>query len=140
MSKFKDRLWRELVHDHGEDLAQIPRPGVKRSRRARPRVLAGTSLGLAGVSAAVTLAVGAASTAPAFAVTPNHDGTVQVVIFRRAGIAGANAKLSAMGIRARIVAVSADCQLKHRVNGGAVTLVPRSLAAETIAAEPAVER
>ena len=91
MSKFKDRLWRELVRDHGKDLAQITRPEVKRSRRARPRVLAGTSLGLAGVGAAVVLAVGAASTSPAFAVTPNHDGTVQVTIFRRAGIAGANA-------------------------------------------------
>ena len=76
MSKFKDRLWRELVRDHGKDLAQITRPEVKRSRRARPRVLAGTSLGLAGVRAAVVLAVGAASTSPAFAVTPNHDGTV----------------------------------------------------------------
>ena len=55
MSKFKDRLWRELVREHGADLAQIRRPAAKHARRARPRVLAGTTLGLAGAGTALAL-------------------------------------------------------------------------------------
>ena len=42
MSKFKDRLWREIVREHGADLAQI-QDGARQPRRARPRVLAGTA-------------------------------------------------------------------------------------------------
>jgi F0F1-type ATP synthase membrane subunit c/vacuolar-type H+-ATPase subunit K len=120
MTKFKDRLWRDLVREYGEDLGEIRRPAGKHSRRGRPRVLAGAAVGLAGAGAAVAIVLGAASTAPAFAVTPNHDGTIQVKIFRSAGIPGANARLSAMGIRARVVAVAAGCQA-HGVRGVAVS-------------------
>jgi F0F1-type ATP synthase membrane subunit c/vacuolar-type H+-ATPase subunit K len=124
MTNFKDRLWRDLVREYGEDLGEIRRPAGKHSRRGRPRVLAGAAVGLAGVGAAVAIVLGAASTAPAFAVTPNHDGTIQVRIFRSAGIPGANARLSAMGIRARVVAVAAGCQARW-VTGVAMAPVAR---------------
>jgi hypothetical protein len=111
MSKFKDRLWRELVRDHGAELAQLTRPAAAHGRRARPRVLAGTTLGLAGVGATLTLILTAASTTPAFAVTQNRDGSVSVKILRLAGIQAANAKLHALGVRAQVVQVSAGCTI-----------------------------
>jgi hypothetical protein len=111
MSKFKDRLWRELVRDHGAELAQLTRPAAAHGRRARPRVLAGTTLGLAGVGATLTLILTAASTTPAFAVTQNRDGSVSVKIMRLAGIQAANAKLHALGVRAQVVQVSAGCTI-----------------------------
>ena len=110
MSRFKDRLWRELLREHGADLAKMTRPAARRGRRARPRVLAGTTAGLAGVGIVLALALSAASSSPAFAVTPIRDGTVQVVIKRLSGISGANMKLASLGIRARIVEVLAGCK------------------------------
>lgn len=107
MSRFKDRLWSELVREHGADLAQMSAPaGIPGNRR---RMLAGTGLGVvaAGISAALVLVT--AGTGPAFAVTRNHDGSVSVVITRMAGISGANAKLAALGYRARLVQVTAAC-------------------------------
>jgi hypothetical protein len=118
MSKFEDHLWREFERHHGHELEPGTPPTVKR-RRARPRVLAGTTLGLAGVGAALALVLGAAGTSPAFAVTPNHDGTVTVKILRGAGIAAANARLTALGVRVRVVQIEDGCV-------AASTLTPRS--------------
>ena len=109
MSKFKDRLWRDLVREHGAQLARIDRPAARHSRRARPRVLAGTTLGLAGIGAAMALVLGAASSTPAFAVTRNHDGTVTVALQRIAAIHDANAKLAGSGLRVKLVQVQAGC-------------------------------
>jgi hypothetical protein len=62
---------------HGRDAA-----GARtRPKRARPRVLAGSSLGLVGVGAALLLALsGTAATPPAYAITQKSDGTVFVKI------------------------------------------------------------
>jgi hypothetical protein len=106
MSHFKDRLWSELVRAHGADLTQITHP--PRSRR-RPRMLAGTGLGLLAAGTAAAVVVGTAGTVPAFAVTKNHDGSVTVSINRLAGIPAANARLAALGYRARVVQVSVGC-------------------------------
>jgi hypothetical protein len=110
MSKFQDRLWRELVQEHGARLAEMTRPAINHRRRPRPRLLASTTVGLAGVGTAVALIVSAAGSSPAFAVTRNNDGTVTVWIRRVDGIAGANARLAALGVRARAVAVAAGCK------------------------------
>jgi len=109
MGDFKDRLWRDLVREHGAQLAQTERPPAKHGRRARPRVLAGTTLGLAGIGTAVALALGAASSTPAFAVTRNHDGTVTVALQRIAAIHDANAKLAGSGLPVKLVQVKAGC-------------------------------
>ena len=112
MGKFEDRLWRELVGRHGPDLAQIARPAATRQRRTRPRVVAGTSLALAGAVAAVALVLGAASSSPAFAVSRNADGSVTVSLKAITAIDGANAKLAALGIRARLVEVTTGCAVR----------------------------
>jgi hypothetical protein len=108
MSRYTERLWRELVQDHGAELARISRPG-RHGRVARPRLLAGTTAGLAGVGTAVALLLGAASSSPAFAVTRNHDGTVRVVIWRIDALHSVNARLAKLGLRARFVQVAPGC-------------------------------
>ena len=112
MSKFEDRLWRDLVRKHGADLAQMTRPAAKPPRRARPRLLAGTSIGLAVAGTAAALVLSAASSPPAFAVSRNSDGTWTVSIQKLAAVHGANAKLAALGIRARLVVVAQACTVK----------------------------
>ena len=102
MSKFEDHLWREFVREHGNALAQMSTPTAKRMWRG-PRLVAGTSLGLAGVGAAVALVLGATATSPAFAVISNHDGTVTISIERASGIVGANARLHQLGVRAKVM-------------------------------------
>ena len=49
------------------------------------------------------LVLGATTSSPAFAVTRNHDGTVTVSVNSSSGIAGANAKLHQLGIRAEVM-------------------------------------
>ena len=102
MSKFEDHLWHEFVREHGDALAQMRSPTATHTRRARPRLLVGTGVGLAGAGGVVALVLGATTTSPAFAVTRHHDGTVTVLIKRSSGVAGANAKLHQLGIRARV--------------------------------------
>ncbi len=102
MSKFEDHLWREFMREHGHALAQMSTPTAKHVGRG-PRLVAGISVGLAGVGVAVALVLGAASTSPAFAVTRNHDGTVTISIQRASGIAGANARLNQLGVRAKVM-------------------------------------
>ncbi|HTU31655.1 MAG TPA: hypothetical protein VMF07_19845 [Solirubrobacteraceae bacterium] len=68
--------------------------------RLRPRIVAGGSLGLAGVGAALLLALSAGSAAapPAFAITTNHDGTLVVDLSDPGqGLFPLNNKLAKMG-------------------------------------------
>lgn len=48
------------------------------ARRTRPRLLAASTLALAGVGAALVLALGGSAAAPAFAITRANDGSVLV--------------------------------------------------------------
>jgi hypothetical protein len=109
MSQFEDNLWRSVVDRHGDDLARADALVATQARRARPRLLAGASVAVAAAATAataVTLLLGAAaSPPPAFAVTRHQDGSVSVNVNRRSGVAGANRKLAAMGIHARVMAV-----------------------------------
>ena len=98
MTKFTDRLWSDLVREHGPTLAHADRPGPGRARLLRrPRVLAGSTLGLAGAGTALALALGAAGSTPAWAVTTGSDGSVLVTINQLSALPQANAKLTAMG-------------------------------------------
>ena len=109
MSKFTDKLWSDLARDHGPTLARVDRPKPGRAGGGRmlrrPRLLAGSTLGLAGVGVALVLVLGGSSAPPAFAVTRHHDGSVAVKIYRKSGVVGANRKLAAMGIHERLFTV-----------------------------------
>lgn len=110
MSRFTDRLWRDLVREHGPDLAQMePRLGAAHRRRARPGVLAGTGVGVAGVVTAAVLILGAASSTPAFAVARNRDGSYSVRVESWSAIPAANRAIHGLGLHAQVVAVSAGC-------------------------------
>jgi hypothetical protein len=71
--------------------------GTRRTR-PRPRVFAGGTLGLAGVGAALVLALGGSAAPPAFAITRDGDGSVLVNINQDTSLPAANHKLTAMGI------------------------------------------
>jgi hypothetical protein len=103
MTKFTDNLWHDLASEHGPALAQAagPRPG--RARRARPRVLAGGTLAVAGVGAALALVLTSASGTAAFAVTESGNGSVLVTLNQTEALPQANAKLAAMGFHEGVV-------------------------------------
>jgi hypothetical protein len=98
MTKFTDNLWRDIAREHGPALALTDRPGPGRAPLLRrPRVLAGSTLGLAGAGTALVLTLGTGST-PAYAVTTNANGSVLVTINQETALPQANAKLTAMGV------------------------------------------
>jgi hypothetical protein len=97
-----ERFGDELSRAAHRELSNPPGPARVRAGRHRPRLLAGGTLGLAGVGAAVALALSAVSSTPAFAVTKNDDGSVTVQINQTSAITQANAKLTAMGIEEQV--------------------------------------
>jgi hypothetical protein len=101
MSKYTDNLWRDLAREQGPALAQAAHPGPRRTRR--PRVLAGGTLAVAGVGAAIALVLTSASGTPAFAVTESGNGTVLVTLNQTQALPQANQKLAAMGFSEGIV-------------------------------------
>lgn len=103
MSRFEDHLWREVVREHGDSLARMSTPTAKRPAWRSPRLVAGTGFGLGGAGVVVALVLTATATSPAFAVTRNHDGTVTISVKDSSGIAGANARLHRLGIRAQVM-------------------------------------
>ncbi|MCL2419123.1 MAG: hypothetical protein FWD04_07510 [Conexibacteraceae bacterium] len=114
----------------------------------RPRALAGGSLGLAGVGAALVVALGgtAASAPAAFAVTKSNDGSVLVKLSYAAGqnLPQVNAKLAAMGtgeaISIRMASGAAGvsgpvtCTPSAGASGPAVKVLSGSNGTEVIAA------
>jgi hypothetical protein len=103
MTKFTDNLWRDLAREHGPTLALADRPEPGRAPLLRrPRVLAGSTLGLAAVGTGLVLALTATGSTPAYAITTNGDGSVQVTINQNSALPQANAKLTAMGIHEQI--------------------------------------
>jgi hypothetical protein len=109
MSKFTDNLWQELVREHGPTLAHADRPQPGWAGGARfirhPRILAGSTLGLAGIGAALVLALGGtAATTPAFAITRSNDGSVLVHLNYTSdqNLPQVQQKLASMGIHEQV--------------------------------------
>jgi hypothetical protein len=103
MTKFEDRLFTELMHEHGAELSP-PRAG----RKTRTVWLSGGVLAAAGASTAGLVMFGSGA-APAFAVTQNSNGTATIALHDTSGIAGANAKLHSLGDNVIIVPVQPGC-------------------------------
>jgi hypothetical protein len=104
MTRFTDNLWRDLAEEHGPALALAdrPEPGPAHLLR-RPRLLAGSTLGLAAAGAAIVLGLGAATSTPAFAIATNPDGSVTVTMNHGDDIVAVNDKLTSMGIHEQII-------------------------------------
>jgi hypothetical protein len=98
-----ERLGEALRASTTVDLAREERAarpsGAGRGRRRR-RILAGSTLGLAGVGAALVLALGGSTAPPAFAITKNADGSVLLKLNYATdqNLPEINAKLAAMGL------------------------------------------
>jgi hypothetical protein len=136
MSTFEDRLWSELVREHGDQMRLHGTSSTRRLRR--PTVLAGAALSTAGLAAAAVLAFSATTTTPAYAVTTNSDGTVTVTLNDIAAITALNAELTRDGIAARAIPLTADCPVHGFPNpmpAGTnpstytITIVPREIPA-----------
>jgi hypothetical protein len=109
MTAFEDGLWERLMDDHDADLVSMTAPRARGARR--PVVIGGGVTGLAAVTTAAVLGIGAATNAPpAYAMTQNADGSVTVTINDVAdSIGGLNAKFAAMGIEETVVPVESNC-------------------------------
>jgi len=105
---FEDRLWRDLVRDHAADLASLRRH-ASTTRSKRPLLLGGGAMSAGGAATVVALVLTATTSTPAYAVRNNSDGTITVTIHDIAGVAGANAQLARLGVRARAVPTVANC-------------------------------
>ena len=108
MTKFEDQLYQQLMSEHGHRLRALERPAPARRRVPRPAWLAA---GVAGTAAAVTAAMMALGSAPAYAAysVTQHNGSVTVAVDRASGVGGANAALKALGARVVVVPVRPGC-------------------------------
>jgi hypothetical protein len=108
MSKFEDRLWSELVLDHGPQLASMTRIEVPHRSRRAPAAIG--AVALAGTIAAVALtATTGTSPSVAYAVSQSSDGSVSVTIREISGVDGANAQLARLQLPIRVARVEARC-------------------------------
>jgi hypothetical protein len=108
MTRFEDRLFEQLVAEHGHRLRAVQRPAPARRRAWRPVWLATGAAGLAAGTTAAVVALGSAPAMAAYTVS-QHDGTVSVSVDRASGVAGANTALHRMHARVVVVPVRPDC-------------------------------
>jgi hypothetical protein len=138
MSRFQERLWDELVHEHAAALAYptgsrdlVPRLTIVEPRMAarlgrsrlraaglllRPRRLAAGLAAIAAIAATVSLLTTTGTTpSAAYAVTQNADGTVTVTIAEMLGISDANTQLEKLGVMVRVIPVQAGCSTSGQI-------------------------
>ena len=129
MTKFTDNLWRDLAQEHGATLTQAARPEAGRIRRPSSGVIAGGTLAVAAVGAAVTLGLtstgsttvgGTRIVTDAFTITQSSSGSVLVQINEKESIVAANKKLNAI-LKEQVVVRTASGPASVK---GAVTCTP----------------
>ncbi len=124
MTKFADQLFEDLMGEHGQALEGVrlaAHPGRGVATR-RVMLAAGGALAAAGAIVGAVVA-GSGTPAPpavasrtpvnphqAYSVTNNPDGTITLAVYRKSGIAAANARLRQMGEdQVVVVPVEAGC-------------------------------
>jgi hypothetical protein len=110
MTKFEDRLFGQLMAEHGQQLRAVerPAPAPARRRARRPVWLATGAAGAVAAATAAVLALGGAPAYAAYSVT-QHDGTVSVSVYNASGVDGANAALHRIHARVVVVRVRPSC-------------------------------
>jgi len=112
MTKFSDQLFDDLMREHGPALAHTTPPArPRRHSTTRGTLLAGgAALAVAGAAAGALVAVNGTPARPAGSATPaaytvtnNPDGTITLAVYQQSGIAGANARLHALGDKQVVV-------------------------------------
>ncbi len=112
MARFEDRLFAEIVEQHGALLTQ---PAARVAAPPRPRLLRRrgpiAALGLAIAAAIAALVIGLSHNAgtSAYAVVTNPDGTVTVTIRELEGVDPANQRLAMLGVPVRVAPVTDGC-------------------------------
>jgi hypothetical protein len=131
MTDFTDRLWNDLASEYGEALVHADRPRPGRFRRAR-LVAGGAFTAAAGAATALALTLTTATATPAFAITRNSDGSVQVRL--NAGKAQAaylaNQRLTAMKVGKSIVGAFAAGKAAGKTDK-MITCKPQSVPGES---------
>jgi len=115
MARFEDRLWRELVDQHGHVLAAAPAPAAAPAapRRLRRAPVAAIAVAVAVALAALLIGLGrGGSGSSAYAVVTNPDGTVTVTISELIGVAPANQRLRELGLPVAVAEVTKSCPVK----------------------------
>jgi hypothetical protein len=99
-----DRFGDELNRAAYRELSTPSGPARARDHGPRRRLLAGSTLGLAGVGAALLLALSGSTAQPAFAITKNGDGSVLVKLnyAQNLNLPQLNRKLAAMGTHEQV--------------------------------------
>ena len=108
MSKFEDRLWSELVLDHGPQLASMTRTEVPHRSRRGPAAIGAVAVASAIVAVTLTATTGT-SPSVAYAVSQSSAGSVTVSIREISGVSGANAQLAHLQVPVRVARVEAGC-------------------------------
>ena len=144
MTKFADQLFDDLIREHGSTLTNA-RPPAPRGHIATRRTLLAVGGGGIAVAAAAGVLVATAGTnpaahdgqvaggkTPAYAVTNNPNGTVTLAVYRKDGIAGANAKLHELGdSQVYVVPVGAGCPSMSSLPAPAVPLNGKRLSVQS---------
>ncbi|MFZ0090150.1 MAG: hypothetical protein WAL63_11625 [Solirubrobacteraceae bacterium] len=107
-SRYEDALWDEIVDSHYDELADLRMPPP--APRRRPQAVVGaTVLTAVGVGVAVITIAASSTTAPAYAVTRNPNGSVSVTLRQLSAIADVNARLKTLGVRAVVTRTGSQC-------------------------------
>ena len=122
MTKFADQLFDDLMREHGSTLTSARTSNPRRHVATRRTLLAVGGGGVAVAAAAGLLVATAGGNGaghsgdvaggkpPAYALTNNPNGTVTLAVYKKSGIAGANAKLHELGdSQVYVVPVEAGC-------------------------------
>jgi hypothetical protein len=110
VSRFEDRLWGELVEQHGALLAEPPARVPSAPRRFRRAPVAALALALVIGLVALVIALGRGGGTSAYAVVTNPDGTVTVTINELIGVEPADERLQELGVPVRIPPIEPGCR------------------------------